>query len=149
MLEDKIYQDYVCAVKSRDRFKIGFLSFLRAEFKNRAIDLKKDKLDDNETMKIIEKQKKRLEDSRENIVKSGREDLLENLEKELQILTGYLPQQLDEKEIARIIEETISETNASTLKDMGKIMKEIMPKVSGKTDTKKVSELIKLKLSSL
>lgn len=148
MLEDRIYQDYVNALKAKDKQKADFLSFLRADLKNRAIDLKKDKLDDNEVLTALGKQKKRLVDSRENIEKSGREDLIQAWQKETAILDGYLPQQLEENQLVKIIQEIIAETNASSIKDMGKVMKEVLSRVSGKADSKKVSELVRSRLSS-
>ena len=148
MLEDKIYKDYVDALKSKDKNTADFLSFVRADLKNAAIDLKKEKLDDDEALTVLKKQKKRLQDSKESISASGRQDLLQNLEKELKILDSYLPSPLEESELIAIIDEVISAAGASSLKDMGRVMKEVLAKVGVRADSKKVSELVKNKLSS-
>lgn len=148
MIEDKIYKDYVEALKSKDKHKAGFLSFIRAELKNVAIDLKKEKLDDDEALAVLKKQKKRLEDSKESIAKSERQDLLQNLDKELEILDQYLPKPLEESELIAIIDEVISSIGASSMKDMGRVMKEVIARVGVRADSRKVSELVKQKLSS-
>jgi uncharacterized protein YqeY len=147
MLEDKIYQDYVSALKAKDRPKSDFLSFIRAEIKNTAIELKKGKLEDNEVLTVLKKQKKRLEESKESILPSGRADLIEGVEKELSLLGGYLPQELSETELLLIIEGIITATGATSIKDMGKVMKEAITQAGARTDAKKISELVRLKLS--
>jgi uncharacterized protein YqeY len=148
MLEDKIYKDYVEALKNRNRDKSDFLSFVRSELKNSAINLRKDKLEDNETLDILKRIKKRLEEAKESVGSSGRTDFLEKTEKEIGILNEYLPKPLEENEILAIIERVISDVGASSLKDMGKVMKEVMAQVGAKADSKAVSDLVKRKLSS-
>ena len=147
MLEEKIYNDYVSALKARDRIKIDFLSLLRADLKNLSINLKKDKLDDNEVLSVFKKQQKRLQDAKESIVKSGRSDLIESLEKELAILTQYLPQPLSDKEVSQVVNKVISELGASSMKDIGKVMKEVLAQIGPRTDSKKVSLLVKESLA--
>ncbi|UCG34687.1 MAG: GatB/YqeY domain-containing protein [Candidatus Omnitrophota bacterium] len=146
-LEDRIFKDYAQALKAKDKHKADFLSFVRAELKNRAIELKKEKLDDNEALAVLQKQKKRLQDSKEAIIKSDRADLLEAIEKELTIVDDYLPKPLEESELAKIIEEAISEVGASSIKDMGKVMKEVLAKVGARAEPKQVSALVKNKLA--
>lgn len=148
MLEDRIYKDYVDALKSKDRSRADFLSFIRAELKNASKEAKKDKLEDEQALKVLQKQKKRLEDTRESIANSGREDLIQRTAEELRILEGYLPQPLSEEELVRVIEEVISETGASSVKDMGKVMKESLSRIGARAESKKVSEVVKAKLSS-
>lgn len=147
-LEDKIYKDYVDALKSKNRPKSDFLSFIRAELKNSAIELKKDKLDDNEVLSALKKQKKRLEESYEMMQKSQRADVLGGLKMELAILDEYLPRQLTDSELANLVEQTIKDTGASSIKDMGRVMKEILAKAGASADSKKVSEIVKAKLAT-
>jgi len=148
MLEDKIYQDYLSALKERNKHKIDFLSFIRAGLQNAAFDLRKEKLEDNEVLAVLNKQKKRLEETKQNIGLSGRADLLENAEKELALLNAYLPKPLEENELIGIITQAISGLNATSVKDMGKVMKEVMAKVGVQADAKKVSDLVRAKLAS-
>lgn len=148
MLEDRIYRDYIEALKAKDKSKAVFLSFLRSELKNLAINLKKEKLEDKEVLEVLAKQKKRLQDARESIVSSQRADVLRELDKEIDFLNEYLPSLLREDELIQIIEEVISQVSASSLKDMGKVMKEVLTKVGVRAEPKKVSILVKNRLSS-
>lgn len=147
MLEDKIYQDYTQALRAKDRSKIDFLSLIRADIKNQAINLRKGKLEDGEILAVLKKAQKKLQDAKEIIAKSGRTDLLEGLEKELAILAAYLPKPLEEDKILVIISTVINELSASSIKDMGKVMKEVLARVGVRADSKKVSSLVKEKLS--
>jgi hypothetical protein len=148
MLEEKIYNDYVSALKAKNRQKTDFLSLIRSELKNQSIDLKKEKLKDEEVLPIIKKLQKRLLDSKENIIKSQRKDLIQNLEKELNILEEYLPKPLEDSELLQIIQDIIAKTGASSMKDMGKVMKEVLDTVGVRADSKKVSSIVKDKLTS-
>ncbi len=147
MLEDKIYQDYVAAMKAKDKAKSEFLSFLRAELKYTAIGLKKDKLDDTDTLKTLQKQKKRLQDTKDSIGSSGRKDILEKAEKELALLENYLPKPLDESALTQIVEQVVKDTGASSMKDMGRVMKEVMAKTAGRADAKKLNEIVRQKIA--
>jgi len=148
MLEEKIYNDYVSALRAKNRQKTDFLSLIRSELKNQSIDLKKEKLKDEEVLPIIKKLQKRLLDSKENIIKSQRKDLIQNLEKELNILEEYLPKPLEDSELLQIIQDIIAKTGASSMKDMGKVMKEVLDTVGVRADSKKVSSIVKDKLTS-
>ncbi len=147
MLEDKIYQDYVAALKAKEKQKTAFLSLVRSELKNKAIELKKEKLDDPEVLTVLKKQQKRLLDTKESIAQSQRADLIEATDQEIALLESYLPKPLGDEELLKIIDEVISETEASSMKDMGKVMKEVLAKVGVRADSKKVSALVKEKLS--
>ena len=110
--------------------------------------LKKDMIEamknkDKEKLTVIRMVKAALD--KERIDKKA--DLIKQTEEELEILKDYLPEQLSEEEVITIIEEVINEVNAETIKDMGKVMKEVTPKVKGKADMKHVSEIIKSKLN--
>jgi len=148
MLEDKIYQDYVTALKAKDKAKTEFLSFIRADLKNQAIELRKDKLADDEALAVLKKQQKRLQDSKESFAASGRIELIQNLEKELTLLAEYLPTPLADEELAKIVKDTISKLGASSMKDMGNVMKEVLAKAGARADSKKVSNLVKENLCS-
>ncbi|MDD5595066.1 MAG: GatB/YqeY domain-containing protein [Candidatus Omnitrophica bacterium] len=146
MLEEKILSDYKDAMKQKDSLKSSVLSFLRAEIINTAIAKKKDKCDDAECLAVIRKQIKSRQDSIEQFTKGNRIDLADKEKKELEILKIYLPAQLPEEEIKKIIEEIIAATGAQGMKDMGKVMKEVTAKVAGQADGKLISDLVKTKL---
>ena len=147
MLEDKILEDFKNAMKNKDALRVSTLSFLRAQLKNVAIDKKKDKLDDIDVIAVIKKQIKQRQDSIENFKTGNRLDLAEKEQNESDILKLYLPQELSKEELEKIIAEVISATGANTMKDMGKVMKELTPKMAGRADNKLVSELIRAKLT--
>lgn len=143
MLEDQILNDYKEAMKGRDAVGVSTLSFLRAAMKNAAIDKKKDKLDDGDVISIIKKQIKQRQDSIEQFKKGNRQDLADKEIKEAQILKKYLPRELSAEEIKKIIEDAVSATGASGMKDMGKVMKEVMARAGGSADGKLLSDLVK------
>ena len=145
-LEEKIMEDYKKAMKDKDAAKVSTLSFLRADLKYAAIDKRKDKLEDADVLTVIKKQVKQRQDSIEQFKNGGRQDLADKETKELEILKSYLPQQLSEDKIREIIEEAVKETGASWPQDMGKLMKALLPKLSGQADNKLVSELVKARL---
>ena len=147
MLEEKLMVDFKEAMKNRDALKQSVLSFLRSQLKNLAIEKKKDKLDDCDVISVIKKQVKQRVDSVEKFKSGNRMDLAEKEEKEMEILKSYLPQELPREELEKIIDEAIASAGAVGIKDMGKVMKEIMPKVSGKADNKLLSDLVRVKLS--
>ncbi len=147
MLEDTIYKDYLAALKNRDKPKIEFLSFIRAELKNSAINLKKEKLDDSEALAVLKRQKKRLQETKESVIASERMDILKDTEKELALLGEYLPKPLREEELLLLVNQAIAQLNASSLKDMGRVIKEVLEKSGGRADSRRTSELVKDKLS--
>lgn len=146
MLEEKILKEYQEAMKARDTIKSTLLSSLRAEIVNAAIKEKKDRLDDNGIIAVIRKQIKQHKDSIEQFQKGGRADLVDKEKKELQILESYLPAQLSDDQIKKIIEEAILSCGAEGQKDMGKVMKEVMAKTGSAADAKLVSDLVKERL---
>ena len=147
MLEEKILNDYKEAMKNRDTLKSSVLSFLRAEMINMATAKKKKSLDDNEVILAIRKQVKAHQESIEQFKQGNRQDLVDKESKELEILKSYLPPGLSVEEIKKIIEEATASTGAQGMKDMGKVMKEVTAKVTGRAEGKIVSDLVKESLS--
>lgn len=147
MLEDKILNDYKQAMKDRDALKSSALSLLRADLINTAIAKKKDKLEDKDVIAVIKKQIKQRQDSIEQFTKGNRPELAEKETKEMDILKQYLPEELPQEEVIKLIEEVIRASCASGMKDMGKVMKEVTEKIGGRADSKMVSQIVKEKLS--
>lgn len=146
MLEERIFDEYKKAMKDKDALKSSVLSFLRAEILNTAIAKKKDKLDDIDVLSVVRKQIKARQDSIEQFSKGGRQDLVDKEANELGILKLYLPAELPQEEINKIIEEVIISVGALSMKDMGRVMKEVNAKISGQADPKQVSDLVKERL---
>ena len=149
MLEEKINKDYIQAMKDRDSAKSSAINFLRAQLKNVHIEKKVQSLDDVEVISVIKKQIKQRQDSIEQYQKGGRQDLVDKETSELNLLKAYLPQEMPESEIRKLIAEAIKEEGASSMKDMGKVMKALTPKVAGRADNKLVSDLVKQSLSQI
>jgi len=135
------------ALKAKDTLKLSVIRMLISEIKKVQIDTKKD-LSDEEIIQVIQKYAKQRKESIKQYRDAGREDLAQKEEKELEIVSKFLPKQLSEDEIVKIVEQAIVETGASSMKDMGKVMKIVMEKVKGRADGSVVSKIVKEKLSS-
>ena len=144
-LKEKIMQDMKEAMKAKDTAKVSTLRLLISEIKNKEID-KRGELTDDEILAVIQKAVKQRKESIEQYEKAGRNDLVEKEKKELEILEAYLPQPLSEGELEAIIDEAIKEAQATSVKDMGKVMKIVMPKVRGRADGKIVNQKVREKL---
>jgi len=152
MLEEQINQDYIKAMKDRDKVKSSTLSFLRAQMKNifiekRAGNADLQSLPDSDIMAVIKKQIKQRQDSIVQYEKGGREDLASKESAELTILKEYLPEEMSEQELEVLVAGAIEETQAESMKDMGKVMKVLTSKVQGRADNKLISEKVKRTLS--
>ena len=149
MLYDTIMTDMKEAMKSHDKETLSTLRFLKSAIDLFKINNKMDRTEspnDDTVIEVVSKQVKTHKESIEEFKKAGRDDLVENLLKEVQILSKYLPEQLSEDEVRSKIDEVISSIEATSIKDMGKVMKELTPLFKGKADMKLVSEIIKTKL---
>jgi len=146
-LEDKISQDYVQAMKARDSFTSGVLSFLRAQIKNVKVDKRLEAVPDEDVISVIKKQAKQRQDSISQFTAGGRADLAEKEEKELLVLKGYLPAEMSADKLKSIVDEVIASSGAASIKDMGRVMKEVLGRVAGQADNQTVGVLVKERLS--
>jgi len=149
MLEEKINEDYIKAMKGRDKVRSSTLNFLRAHIKNILIEKRIDKLEDSDVITVIKKQVKQRQESIVQFEKGGRQDLAGKESLELAILKEYLPEEMSEQEIEGLVTSSIEEAQAESMKDMGKVMKIVTGKVQGRADNKLVSELVKRALSQV
>ena len=145
-LKDRLLQDMKEAMKARDQLKLSTLRLLVSEIKNKEIDAKGE-LKDEAILAIIQKAVKQRQDSIAQYEKGGRQDLADKEKAELEILKTYLPEELSQEEILKIIDEAIAATGATSPKEMGKVMREVMPKVKGRADGKMVNELVRKRLA--
>lgn len=141
-LKEQLFADLKTAMKEKDTLKKDTVQLIRSGILQYEKDNKVE-LDDEGVLDIISKQLKSRRDSLPDYVKSGREDLIEKLNKEIEILLGYLPEQLSEDEIKKIVEEAIAATGAASVKEMGKVMGIVNPKLKGRADMKVVGALVK------
>ena len=144
-LKEKLQEDLKSSMKNKDTVKKSVVTLIRAAIKQHEVDNRVE-LADDAIIDIISKQLKQRKDSLAEFVKANRDDLVEETKSELQVVEGYLPQQLSEEELEKIVIETIAEVGATSMKDMGKIMATIKPKTAGRADGRKINELVKKNL---
>ncbi len=143
--EKRLNEDLKNAMRSGDKIRLETIRSLKTMLKNAQIE-KMRELTDDEVLQLLNSAAKRRKESIEQFRNSGREDRAAEEEKELEIIQAYLPAQLDKSEIEKIVVETIAEVNATSPKDMGKVMGAIMPKVKGRADGKIIQQIVKSKL---
>jgi len=146
-LREKINQQFNVALKNKDKTLISTLRLIITAIKERDIanrsSGKKEEVKDEEILKVLQKMKKQREDSANLYKKGGRQELLSAEEDEIKIIESYLPKQLSEEETKKLCEEVIASVNASSIKDMGKIMGSLKKKYSDSIDFSKANIIIK------
>jgi uncharacterized protein YqeY len=145
--KNKVDQEMILAAKATDKIRLSALRMLKNGLHNREIDLKRE-LNEAEFLQLLSGMVKQRRDSIEQFEKGGRPDLVEKEEAELKVIREFMPAQMSETELDAIIAEAIRETSAAGVRDMGKVMKILMPRVAGKADGKTVGEKVKLMLSA-
>ena len=146
MLE-RINKDIVEAMKSKDALKLATLRMLKGAIDLERINKKLDKVLDEDIVTIIGKQIKTRKESILEFEKGNRQDLIEKTNSEIDILNAYMPEMMTEEEIVWVVMDAINEVNATSVKDMGSVMRIVSPKVKGKADMSLVSTIIKSKLN--
>ena len=147
-LKKKIDEDIKKALKSKDSLRLGVLRMLKSEIRYKEIDTRSE-LSDEEVISVLSSSIKRRKDSIEQFERGGRDDLVSQEKAELEVILGYMPEQLNEEKLSGIISQAIKEVNASGPSDLGKVMKLIMPQVKGKADGKLVNQLVSSQLSEV
>lgn len=145
-LKERLADDLKAAMKDKNVVRKNVVQMVRAG----VLQFEKDKqvtLDDEGVLNVIAKQLKQRKDSLPDYEKSGREDLIATLKAEMDVLMEYLPAQLTKEELEVIVREAVEKTGASSMKDMGKIMAEVMPKTKGRADGKMINEIAKAMIS--
>jgi len=141
-LKERLLEDMKTAMKEKDAVKKNAIQMARSA----VLQVEKDNrvtLDDDGIVEVIAREVKKRRDSLPEYEKSGRQELIDNLKAEIEVLLQYLPQQLTEEELEVIVKQAVQDTGASSARDMGKIMQEVMPKVKGRADGKMVSQIVK------
>lgn len=141
-LKDKLMEDYKASIKNKDTIRKNTVVLIRAAVKQREVD-ERIELSDAQVLDIISKQLKEKKMAILEFEKGNRQDLVDLTNLEMDILLEYLPKQLTQDEINEIVKETISEIGASSVKDIGLIMKSVMPKVKGMADGNMVNNAVR------
>jgi len=145
-LNDKVAADITAAMKARDAARLSALRMLKAAIMNKGVEKGRD-LEDAEILQVVSSLVKQRRDSIEQFAKAGRTDLVDKETGEIAVLEQYQPPAATAEEIDAAVTAAIAETGATTPKDMGKVMKAVMPKLAGKTaDGKTVNEAVRRKL---
>lgn len=147
-LKERIVADLTAAMKARDAVRLGVLRMLKARMLEAEVEQRTKKgpgaaLEDAEALAVVSAYAKQRRDAIEAYRQGRREDLASQEEAELAIVLQYLPKQLSADEVAAVVRETMAETGASSMKDMGALMKAVMPKLKGAADGKLVNETVK------
>ncbi|KEP27047.1 MULTISPECIES: GatB/YqeY domain-containing protein [Bacillus] len=146
-LLEQLNSDMKLMMKNREKDKLVVIRMVKASLQNEAIKLKKDSLTGDEELTVLSREIKQRKDSLHEFSKANRLDLVDKVQKEIDILDVYLPEQLSEEELKSVVQQTIAETGASSKADMGKVMSAIMPKVKGKADGAVINRLVSEQLS--
>ena len=144
--KEKIEQGSVAAAKAKDKLRLSAFRMMKTALHNREIDLRRE-LTDEEFVQVLSSMVKQRRDSIEQFEKGGRTDLVEKEQAELKVIQEFLPQQMSPEEIEQAIEKAIQDVSAAGVKDMGKVMKALMPVISGRADGKSVSDQVKKRLA--
>lgn len=142
MLKEKLMQDLKDAMKEKDKIKKDTVQMVRAAI----LQIEKDKeieVNDDKIIEIIAKEVKGKKDAIKDFEKGGRQDLIDQTNREIEILSNYLPKQLSKEEIKAIVEEVIKSTGATSMKDMGIVMKEAKAKIGAAADGRTINEVVK------
>ena len=142
MLKEKLLEDLKMSMKEKNEVRKNAVQMVRAAI----LQVEKDNgvtLEDEKIIQIIAKEVKKRKDSLDDYIKGGREDIVKQVEEEISILSEYLPKQLSKEEIEKIVKEIIDEVSATSIKDMGKVMKEAKEKIGARADGKTINEVVK------
>jgi uncharacterized protein YqeY len=146
-LQEKIQNQMTDAMRTKDQLRLSVLRMMKSAIKNKEIEKMK-ALDENETLAVLSTLVKQRKDSVDQFRKGGREELAQKEEAEIRIIEEYLPAAASDEDIRKAIEEAVQETGASSIKDMGRVMKATLARLAGKSaDGSRVSQLVKDKLS--
>jgi uncharacterized protein YqeY len=144
-LKDRIQQDVKDAMRAKDKTRLAAIRLITAAIKQREVD-ERIELDDAQVTAVLDKMAKQRRESISQFEKAGRDDLIAQEVMELEIIQSYLPEQLGEDEINALIDSAMQATGATSIKDMGKVMGQLKPKLQGRADMSAVSALIKARL---
>jgi len=145
-LRDQINQDMKAAMRSRDEARLSAIRMLWAAIQRREVD-ERITLDDTQVLSVVEKTVRQSRDAVEQFLKGNRPDLADKENRDIAFWEGYLPAQASDEEVAKLVREAIATTGAATIKDMGKVVGILKPKLQGRADMGKVSALVKAQLA--
>ena len=148
-LKEKILKELSASMKQRDTAKVKILRFVSSAIKNKEIEIRPKDLTDEHVISVLKKQIKQIKESLEHYKKAGYSDQVKEEEFQLSVLQAYLPKTLSPEDLRKVVLEVILETQASSIKDMGAVIKGVMAKTKGSADGKTLSQMVREELSNL
>lgn len=145
-LKEQLNVDLKEALRAKDQVRLNVLRQIKTLIATKETEAGRVVLNDEAVLGIVQTLSKQRRESIEQFTQGGRDDLVKNEQAELKILETYLPKQLDDSALAALVDEVISAEGASSVKDLGKVMKAVLAKTAGQADGKRVSALVKEKL---
>lgn len=146
-IREKIMTDMKAAMREKNQVKLDCIRFLQAAIKNREIEVRPNAISTDDVLAVLKKAVKQRKESIEQFQQASRQDLADKEMVELKILEGYLPTAMSKEQVESLVDQVIAELKASSVKDMGPVMKAVIAKSAGTADNKLVSEIIKSKLA--
>ncbi len=146
-LRETISNDIKDAMRAKDSAKLNALRMVQSAFKNREIELRPEPMNEDEHLGILKKLIKQRKESIEQFAAAKRQDLVDNETAELKLLELYMPAQLSREQVEKVVGEVMTALKATTVKDMGAVMKEVQARTAGSADNRMVSEVVKAKLA--
>lgn len=144
----QLQTDMITAMKNRDKDTLEVVRMLKASVQNAQIEAGHD-LTPDEEVAVMSREYKQRKESLEEFQKAGRQDLIDKTNNELKVVEKYMPKQLSVDDVKKIVTETVQQVGAASMKDFGKVMGAVMPKVKGQADGKLVNQTVKETLSNL
>ena len=145
-LKEQLQKDFLAAMKAQEQTRVLVLRALRGKIRDLEIE-KRGELTEQEMLGVLTNAAKQRQDSIKAYRDGGREDLADQEEQELELIKSYLPEQLSDAEIGKIVDAAITETGAESMRDIGRVMGKVMPQVKGRADGSAVQNLVRSKLS--
>ncbi|SFD55397.1 hypothetical protein SAMN05216238_102185 [Lentibacillus persicus] len=146
-LIDQLNQDMKQAMKNKEKDRLAVIRMVKASMQNESIKLGNKNLSEDEELTVLSRELKQRKDSLQEFKAAGRDDLVDKLQTEIDVIEGYMPRQLTDDELEQVVKSTIKEVDASSKQDMGKVMSAIMPKIKGKADGARINKLVQKHLS--
>ncbi|MFD2759461.1 GatB/YqeY domain-containing protein [Lentibacillus juripiscarius] len=147
-LVEQLNEDMKQAMKRKEKDRLAVIRMIKASLQNETIKLGKKNLSEDEELTVLSRELKQRKDSLQEFKSAERDDLVSKLETEINVIEAYMPHQLTEEELEAVVTSTIQEVNATSKKDMGKVMNTIMPKVKGRADGARINKLVQKHLNA-
>jgi uncharacterized protein YqeY len=143
----RLQQEVVAAMKAKDKERLGILRMLQAAIKQQEVDGRRE-LDESDVIRVLTSYARKVKDQLQSARDAGRAELVAQVEREAAVVSEFLPAELPDEEIEKLVREAIASVGATSPRDMGQVMKAVMPKIAGRADGSRISAIVKRVLAS-